>query len=426
MKKSFPIIFIVTVLTLVLQVFANHFITERHSEYVLKTDVGDYKINESLTVYDDIQYYDFSIDINSENYAFTFVKDLNKQSEIIKNIKHYKAGDLSCITPVYKRNVVGDIICLQNGQQVSYSYLKQVNNGYIDSIVNKLKEEEINNPKWESKTIVPKELERDGRKINVYQENILKDYAFVIWRYRGIYLLKSDKSFIKDYLEHDQYDNSYSALVGKYYVSADPGVDGGRISELSYYNVKDMGKGKIYFDETTSNNYYFNGVFENKLYFTDIGSQKQYSIDPKFEKIELVGSKDDDFVIVEDDKLVKKSTSEFLSGKYYFTDSVTNEEISSKYANVVDIKKIRKFYYFRTSDGNIYRAHEDRLDKSELILKFNNLTEWVVKNGDILAVNGDMVYFYSDEYGLLPIAQNSELNYNYSNICDFYEIKKDI
>ncbi len=421
MKKCFPIILIVTVLTLVLQVFANHFITERHSEYVLKTDVGDYKINESLRVLDDIQYYDFSIDINNENYAFTFVNDLNKQSEIIKNIKYYKKGDLSCITPVYKRDVVGDIICLQNGQQVSYSYLKQVNNGYIDGIIGKLKEEEISNPKWESNTVVPKNLELDGRKINVYQENILKDYSFIIWRYRGIYLLKEDKSVIKDYLEHDQYDNSYSALVGKYYISADPGVDGGRISELSYYNVKDMGKGKIYFDESTSNNYYFNGVFENKLYFTDVGSQKQYSIDPKFEKVELVGSKDDDFVVVEGNKLVKKSASEFLNGKYYFNDSVTNEEISSKYANVVDIKKVRKFYYFRTSDGNIYRAHEDRLDKSELILKFNNLTEWVVKNGDILVVAGDMVYFYTDEVGLLPIAQNSELNYNHFNICDFYE-----
>lgn len=421
MKKCFPIIVIITILTLVLQVFANHFITERSSEYVLKTDDGDYKINESLTVLDGIQYYDFSIDVNSENYAFTFVNDLNKQSEIIKNIKYYKEGDLSCITPVYKRDIVGDIICLQNGQQVSYSYLKQINNGYIDSIVSKLKDENINNPKWETKSSAVTELELDSRKINVFQDNILKNYSFIIWRYRGIYLLKEEESVIKDYLGHDQYKNEYSALVGKYYVSADPNVEGGRISELSYYNVKDMGKGKIYFDESTSNNYYFNGVFNGKLYFTDLGNEKQYSIDPKFEKIDLVGSKEKDFVIIDDDKLVTKSASEFLSGKYYFTDSIQNEEISSKYSNVVDIKKLRKFYYFRTSDGKIYKAHEDRLDKSELILKFDNLTEWVVRNGDILVVAGDMVYFYTEEEGLLPIAQNSELNYNHFNICDFYE-----
>lgn len=421
MKKCLPIIIIISILVLVMQIFANHFIKERHSEYVLKTDDGDYKVNESLTVIDNIQYYDFSIDVKDENYAFTFVNDLNKQSEVIKNIKYYKEGDLSCITPVYKRDIIGDIICLQNGQQVSYSYLKQVNNGHIDSIISKLKDEGISNKKWESNTVVPSTLQLDGRKIDVYQENILENYSFIIWRYRGIYLLKSEDSVIKDYLGHDQYKNEYSALVGKYYVSADPNVEGGRISELSYYNVKDMGKGKIYFDESTSNNYYFNGVFDEKLYFTDIGSEKQYSIDPKFEKIELVGSKEKDFLVADGDKLVSKSAAEFLSGKFYFIDSVINEEISSKYSNVVDIKKVRKFYYFRTSDGNIYKAHEDRLDKSELILKFNNLTEWVVKNGDIMVVAGDMIYFYTEENGLLPLAKNSELNYNHYNICDFYE-----
>ena len=421
MKKCLPIIIIISILVLVLQIFANHFIKERHSEYVLKTDDGDYKVNESLTVIDNNQYYDFSIDVKDENYAFTFVNDLNKQSEIIKNIKYYKEGDLSCITPVYKRDIIGDIICLQNGQQVSYSYLKQVNNGHIDSIISKLKDEGISNKKWESNTVVPSTLQLDGRKIDVYQENILENYSFIIWRYRGIYLLKSEDSVIKDYLGHDQYKNEYSALVGKYYVSADPNVEGGRISELSYYNVKDMGKGKIYFDESTSNNYYFNGVFDEKLYFTDIGSEKQYSIDPKFEKIELVGSKEKDFLVADGDKLVSKSAAEFLSGKFYFIDSVINEEISSKYSNVVDIKKVRKFYYFRTSDGNIYKAHEDRLDKSELILKFNNLTEWVVKNGDIMVVAGDMIYFYTEENGLLPLANNSELNYTHFNICDFYE-----
>ena len=54
-------------------------------------------------------------------------------------------------------------------------------------------------------------------------------------------------------------------------------------------------------------------------------------------------------------------------------------------------------------------------------MKFNNLTEWVVKNGDIMVVAGDMIYFYTEENGLLPLAKNSELNYNHYNICDFYE-----
>lgn len=422
MKKCFPIILIMTLLILILQVVANYFITERSSEYVLTIDDEQYMIVENLTVDDDVQYYDFKVSANSdETFTFTYVGDLNKQKEIIKDIKHYKVGDLSCIYPVYKRNKTGNVSCLYNGEQVSYSYLKQINNSNIDVVIKSLKGEGFESSKWEGKSTKLTTLDYDSRKIEVYQENILDNYTFLIWRYRGLYILKSDKSVVKDYLENDQYDNKYSALVGNYYVSADPKSDNFRLSELIYYNTKGMGKGKMYFDDATSNDYYFNGVFEDRLYLTDVGLEKQYKIDPLYETIEVVGDKSSGFVNVKNGKLVNVSASDFLAHEVYFSDSVTNKELESKYSNIVDMKKLRKFYYFRTSDGSVYRVHENNIDNAELLFKFDNLTEWVVKNDDILVVAGDMVYFYTEENGLVPIAKNSELNYNHKNICDFWE-----
>lgn len=422
MKKCFPIILIVTISILVLQVLANYFITERSTEYMIKTDDNLYTINENLTVVDDVQYYDFEVNDNNENsFTFSFVGNLNKQKEIIKDIKYFKSDNLTCIYPVFKRNEVGDVECLYNGEQVSYSYLKQINNSNIETVITKLNEEGFENNKWNDKSTTTTLLSYDSRKINVYQENILEDYTFLIWRYRGLYILKSEKSVIKDYLEHDQYDNSLSALVDKYYVSADPNTENFKLSELVYYNVDGLGKGKIYLKDSTSLNYYFNGVFDKKLYMTDVGLGIQYKIDPFLEKVEEVGSKASGFVTVKDGELVTVSANEFLNDKVYFTDSVTNDEIVAKYSNIVDMKKVRKFYYFRTSDGKVYRTHEDNIDSAELLFEFNNLTEWVVKNGDILVVAGDMVYFYTDDTGLSPIAQNSELIYNHKNICDFWE-----
>ena len=423
MKKCFPIIFIVTVLIFVLQYVATIFIEEREAQYVLKTDDNEYNISEKLSVIDDDQYYDFKvIDSNDDTYTFSLVYDLNKQTEIIKDIKYFKTDDLACIFPIYKRGTTSDVSCIYEGKQVNYTYLNQINNTSISEIVSKLKDDGYENTKWDNDvSYTSSVLDYDTRKINVYQDNILENYTFLIWRYRGLFILKSNDSVAKDFLEHDQYDNRLSALVGHYYVSADLASNNFKISELTYYNTDGYGKGKIYFDDITSSDYYFNGVYNDKLYMTDVGNAKQYAIDPLYETVEVVGTKKDGFVKVENGELINVKWSTFLENKVYFTDSVTNEELSNQYNNIVDMKKIRKFYYFRTSDGCVYRAHEDSLDNAELLFKFNNITEWVVKNGDILVVSGDMVYFYTDENGVMPIAQNSELVYNHANICDFWE-----
>ena len=41
-----------------------------------------------------------------------------------------------------------------------------------------------------------------------------------------------------------------------------------------------------------------------------------------------------------------------------------------------------------------------------------------------MVVSEDTVYFYNDDIGLLPMYVNSELKYNYKNICNF-TLKKD-
>lgn len=408
-------------MALILQVVVNVFVTDKESKYSLKTKTNKYEITEKLKVVDDTSFYDFTvIDDNDSFYTFSFSDDFNKQTEVIKDIKYFKSGDISCIFPIYKREKYGNVSCLYNGEQVSYSYLKQIGNKDIESITTKLKKENYKSDIWDR--VLPKtvNLSEDGKGINVYQENILDDYTFLIWRYKGLYILREDKSVIKDYLESDQYDNSLSALVGKYYVSAVV-TDSNRINELFYYNTKEFGKGIIPLPDTTSSEFYFNGVYDNKLYMTDVGNAKQYSIDPAFEKVEVVGDKDSDFVVVESNKLKKMTASEFLSQNVYFDSFISNQKISKKYGEGIEIIKERSFYYFKTKDGSIYRAHEDNINKAVLLFKFDDLTEWKVKNGDILITAGDKVYFYDDLEGLLLIAVNNELKYNHKNICDFWK-----
>ena len=420
MKKCLPILIVLIFLSLILQVVVNVFVKEKDSKYVLKQGDIKYTIQEDLSVVDDESYYDFVVeDSNELIYTFSFKADFNKQTEIIRNIEFISTDNLSCIFPIYKHGQYSDVYCLYNGEQVSSSYLKQVNSYDFLMVTNKLKTLKYSNNKWDDSLVKTTRLEEEGRGIDYYQENILDNYTFLIWKYKGLYILKKDEAVVKDFLEYDQYENNLSALVGKYYVTVDY-QESAAVDEFTYYNTKEFGRGSIVLPEKTSNNYYFNGVYNNKLYMTDIDAHKQYEIEPAYEKITEIGNDTKGFMTLKDNVLVNVGANEFLEDKVYFSDYVTNDDISNKYGNV-DIVRNRKFYYFKTDDGKFYRAHEDNIEKAELLFKLDNFTEWKVKNGEVLAVAGDTMYFYNDVYGLLPIAVNSELKYNHYNICDFWK-----
>ena len=420
MKKCFPILLVLVILSLILQVVVNIFVKEKATNYVIKKDDLKYTIDETLTVVDDESYYDFVVESSNDLvYTFSFNNDFNKQTEIIRDVEFISTDNLKCIFPIYKKDLYGDVYCLYNGQQVSSSYLKQINSYDFAMVTNKLDSLGYTNDNWKSSSNKTERLESNGRGIDFYQENIFDNYTFLMWRYKGLYILKSDDAQIKEFLEYDQYENKLSMLVGKYYVTVDY-QNSPSVSEFLYYNTKEYGKGEIRLPNTTSDDYYFNGVYKEKLYMTDIKERIQYEINPAYEKVVEVGNDEIGFKKMENGELVNVSADEFLKEKIYFGDGESNEEIKKTYGDIETVKS-RSFYYFKTSDGKLYRVHEEKISNPELLFKLDNFTEWKVKNGDVLAVSGDKMYFYTDEKGLLPIAVNSELKYNHYNICDFWK-----
>lgn len=409
-----------------MQIFTNIFISEKTAKYTLVADEKrEYLINESLSVDDGVSYYDFLVtDVADRVYSFSISGDYNKQTEIVKDIKEYTVGNVTCIFPVFKRDTYGYLSCIKDSKQVSYAALKQSGDTNVASIVENLKKFGYNNPAWTDYSTETTRLEVGVRGIDYYKGNLLKDYVFLMWRYRGLYVLNTEKPYISNYMSYDRYENDYSALVDKYYISADFKDDNKKVDQLVSVNVENKGRSFILLPEKTTVSFYFNGVYDNKLYMTDPDAGKQYSIDPKKEVSEVVGTKDTHFLMLKDGKLEEVDSKEFLKENQYFSDSVVVKEIVDKYGTSTDIKKYRKMYYFRTSDGCVYRSHVDAPTDATLLFKFNGLVEWRVRNGDIMAIVGDTMYFYSDEYGLLPIAKNSELTYNFRNIGDFWK-KKD-
>ena len=123
MKKAMPILLILGFLGLILQVAVNVFITEKKSEYTLKTKDNSYSITEHMEVINNISYYDIGItDKEGSVYTVFLKKNLNKQTEIIRDIRTFKTDNVSCIYPIFRRDVTANLTCLFDGEVVSFDY----------------------------------------------------------------------------------------------------------------------------------------------------------------------------------------------------------------------------------------------------------------------------------------------------------------
>lgn len=416
MKKLIPIIFVLGFMGLLLQFFVQIFIKHHEIDYSIINDDNSYMIHEKLTVLDGKHTYSFRVsdDKTGALYLFDFIHDYNKQDSVIKDIKFFEYDDLVCIFPIYKKGNSGDVICNYKDEQVSYSYLKQIDDDNIQKVVSLLKEEGYHSDTWKSDTTF-----ENVNGYQIYRNNIPENIIFTMWFYHGFYRIARDGVEEKNYLNDDCYENNRSYLVDQFLFSINTDNNGTLgYTDFYIFDIVNGGKVNLDFEEQLSKNMYFNGVHKGKLYYTDLDNKKQYSLDPGYEIITEVGNAKDGFKMVKGESLVKVSAKDFLEDKVYFEEIVWNEELVELY-RAKEIRKENDIYYFLTDDGFLYKAYADDIRHPILLLQFDSVSEWLVKEGSLMVVSHDMLYFYNDELGLLPIVKNNELNYNYKNICNF-------
>lgn len=399
-------------LTLLMQ-YIVVFMTKKHEvKYSIKTDDNSYMIFEEFDGHDGSNYY-FKIEDNDKNvFNFSYSGDLNKQEEIISDIKFFNDDKLKCIFPIYKGDRTNGISCILDEQQVSYTYLKQINNNSIDKFVTKLKKEGYKVINETEK----KGIEKVGNYV-FYKGNIFDNVIFTMWFYKGFYIIRDNEIIEKELLTKDKYENDLAKLVNNFYVFVNTDDDGLEYSEIFVYDIKNGGKATIQLDSPISNFSYFNGVYNNKLYITDIKKKAQYMVNPNLETVSLVGNEEDGFVKLSlDGKLETEKASVFLKDEVYFDNKV--ETPNTRY-DIVDLVRDEHTYYFRTKDNEFYKSFNKELDNPILLFKTDTVSEWKVKNGKIMIIVDNSMLYFDEEYGLLKILENNELKYNYKNICDF-------
>lgn len=415
MKKLLPILLLLGVAGLALQVVVQVLIKHHEVEYSIITKDNSYLIIEKMKIVGKKNTYSFKVvDDNKDTYFFYFDHNYNGQDRIIKDVKFFKEDDLKCIYPIYKNDKTSDIYCNYNNVQASYSYLKQVNSPSFNKIIGELKKKKYTALSWKSDTVATE----DGN-YKFYLNNIPKKTFFTVWAYRGFYILKSGSFVKKDFLNVDRYENKLSLLTGHYYVSINTDMNSNNEYAAFYlYNVVDGGKGRIDLDENISFNMYINGQYDGKFYFTDLDKKKQYVLNPDQETVKEIGNVKNGFKNISGRNLVTVSAKEYLNDNKVWTNVVVNNRLKEKYGAEL-VRKDNDMYYFVTDKGDFYKVFKTDLKKATLLFHFNSVSEWKVKDGNVMIVSDDTMYYYNDVIGLVPIVSNNEFRYNFKNICDF-------
>lgn len=409
MKKLLPILILLAFVAFCYQLIVSFFITEHEVEYsIVSSDQKHYTISEKYKKDDDNHYYSFLIDLGKRNFSTAVMNDFDKQDRVITDIKYYEKGNLECIFPIYKRGYNADLLCLLDNEQVSPFYLQQTDNEDFSYIISKALDDGYEEVFYEE----PKNGEKYQNK-EVFLDYIPEDFYFAVWNYRGIDIINQDTLEEKQFLNNDQYENTLSAVVGKYYVTVNTD---NQEEELNYYqiivyNLVDGGKSII--DVNISQDVYFNGVYNDKLYITDPKEKVQYLLDPKEKEITELS----DYKVIENGKL-KSIGEELFHGVYVDSNRVVNKTITKLYGTE-DIQKDGNNYYFLTEDGKLYRVIEEDYKHPILLCQFDSIVEWKAHDNALSFISSNTLYLYTDYYGLKPILVHNELNYNYQNIYDF-------
>ena len=389
------IIYLLALIVLVLSIIFVYKLTIKEFKTTYK--INKHKIDEEFYLNNKRNIYNIKID---NKYTYTIIKNFKKNKRIIKDIKTYKKNNISCIIPIYKKNNNKEIYCLKDKIQVSNYYLLEENNKDYLEILSKAK----------IKKTEKKEIESNYKQITIYN-NLDNNRKYIIWNYKGIYVIDNSSRKNIKILEYDIYDNLMTIVNSRYFVLFENTKVTG-IENIYYYDLKKNKLKKIKLENKIDKDSYINGIHNDLIYVTDNKNKKQYTVNISKGEIKEIGNEENKYIVYKNNKKELLNISDFFIKKQIFTNTFSRTIKSN------DIKKEYDYFYY-LENNEVYRQLED--GNKELLFELENIDEWNVYDRDILLISDGVVYLYNDEVGLVKILSSNELKYNYKDIVKMWK-----
>jgi hypothetical protein len=351
-------------------------------------------------------YYDIVI---NDTYSYKIFNNLNKKSNIIKEIKYFEDSGLKCIYPIFKvKSLKLDVQCKNGEYLIFYQNIKGINSK-LDKFVNQL--ENYN----ESQFLNDTKNKEENTFVVVYRNNMKKDLYFASPSYKGIYLINNNEMHKNietlEIFNHDVYEPNIIGSVGKYLLVADYNseynFDTFHIIDLVTGNKKTI-KGK----EKISFNSFVQGNYKDSIYLIDKDKKTQYEINIKEEKITLVGNTRIGTIFYKNNKKEKKHINDVIKENLKFSNKI--EDTSNKFDEVIETTH---FYYLLKKEKNkmkVYRKNKSGLDLITFLFESDNVSNYSFDKGYMFFMDKDEVKYYSDETSLKTAYKQSEMAFNSS------------
>lgn len=414
MKKVISIVIIFFMICLIYEFGVLLFVKHYKYEYVFTNNKKQYKIEEEYNYRDGNHTYDIKISDNKGNeYLYFITHNYHKEKEVLQDLIVFNKDKKHCIFPIFKDNVVSNIMCNDNKNKMSYIALTESDNEFANQIKNMLIEKKYNVPAFNYNEET-KELTSLTTKLSYYKDFIPK-YNILVWNYKGVFFVNKKESNVNDFLKTDVYDTKYITTSNNYMYVMDIENTMSSFDKIYAIDLKD-GKSSIIdvMDKNISTNSYFNGVYNNSVYFTDCNGNKQYTFKEgknTVSKIELQGM----IKYYDGKNLVNESVDDISNNYVYFNKNVINDKITRLYGTS-DIKLSNNHYYYKTENGKFYLTQKNNYKKPVLLFTKPEMDEWMVVNDTIFGIIGNTLYAYNSNYGFKPLIKYDEFNYHKNNM----------
>ena len=355
-KKKTKLKLFIIILTLLFITFL--IIIFKPYNYSKTYNLDKYKITEEYNK--ELKYYKFVIEKDSTIYSYIIESKYFHNRKLINDVLINNNDNEECILP--KSNKIEFYpLCSKDNEIYTYN-LSNIEDLYYYKEINNINEE--------------------YNKITI---NYLNNKKFLIYNYKGYYLLdnkKEIKLFDKDIYNIElvyEYNNNIiipdynsSYYFNKFYII---NMINGKVNELKL-------------DSEISFNSVFLGDYKNNIYLLDKKEEKEYKINIKKKKIEEV-----DFLILENNKLIKTNFRNIVNNSLSFDkDYIFNYEIIDNILyQVIDEMKIK------LSNKKV----------NKIIKNDNNTVYYLVE---------DSLYMYNNIYGEVLLLKNFEWNFNNTNM----------
>jgi len=403
MKKIFSFIIVLALLFFAFQIGITLFKKGHLVSYDIDFNNQKLKVTEEYIKTKNEDYYLFEITIGKKLFVFEENNNFNKQKKVINDIKVYEKDDLTCISPIYiKNNDDAQIVCNENNQQVSYTYVKDKYDlsRFVDTLNN------FNKDKYDySNSMVTLDM------MSIYKDNTYEDEYLVVYDYKELIKISNKVREKIKFSNYDVYHNEMGVLIDKYYIL--PSFESKpEYSSMIVIDIISKEKETIKFDKKLSTNLYINGVVDNKLYFFDKSNFVQYEIDPHKKTYRVVGNRSTNAQYY-DGKWSTRNIYDFFKEDIKFTNTYPIEN------NYIKAFETDKAYYYYNSNNEFYKVYKNSLDNPILLFEFDDTKEVNVINDCIYFIHEDTIYRY-DETGTKPLVINNEFKHNYENIYGVY------